>query len=239
MNELPMPNIQEAVAVDTVNLSNQSAENTNQVLDPLESQELLSNASVANSSESFSNQIGDASLNQINSISEVNLNANVNTNVNEYPNDLVSEDETETQDDLSLLMDQNETSRQLHSTVLPVSNESTGAQNNQNEQSDLASNREAGTEIDNPNPMSETNDNEPDVKPEAMPLYGINNQSDLINILDDSETIEIIDDDMTITIGRKGFGKPIETTTVGLIKRQNDIVTGNLAYNEVSILLIF
>lgn len=44
--------------------------------------------------------------------------------------------------------------------------------------------------------------------------------------------VEQIDDDITITYGNNSFGAPFKVTAERLIKRQNDIVSGNIPYTQ-------
>lgn len=59
------------------------------------------------------------------------------------------------------------------------------------------------------------------------------NQPELLSLLVSEEIVEYVDDDMVITVSEKGFGKPFNTTVEhALIKRQNDTVSGDIAFNE-------
>lgn len=56
----------------------------------------------------------------------------------------------------------------------------------------------------------------------------------LNNLLDEEdEVIDEYDEDVTIILSRKtGFAKPFNTNNDGLVKRENDTVSGNLPFNE-------
>lgn len=81
---------------------------------------------------------------------------------------------------------------------------------------------------------SESNDDDSDnVKPGLVPYIEKHvENNDAINELLQNAIETTIDDDLTIVIGQSGIPKPIPTTLKGLVKRQNDIVSNNIAYNE-------
>lgn len=63
-----------------------------------------------------------------------------------------------------------------------------------------------------------------------------------INELEDlltGDIVDVYDDDVVITIGKKGFGKPIQITIDGLIKHENDIVSGDVAFSDIQVSLYF
>lgn len=76
-----------------------------------------------------------------------------------------------------------------------------------------------------------------DMKPDIMVLQHIamENFNSMVDVLDDDEDVVEIDDEMTITFARsKGFAMPLAATD-GLIKRENDLMTGNVPfYTNVS-----
>lgn len=72
-------------------------------------------------------------------------------------------------------------------------------------------------------------------KMEPVPLYEANtsNVVDLDDILDDDEVVDVYSNDVTIIFKRKtGIIKPMKTDSNGLVKRENDVVSGNMAYND-------
>lgn len=64
------------------------------------------------------------------------------------------------------------------------------------------------------------------------------NRNQLFNLLN-STVIEEIDDDLTMIYGTKGFGMPLHTTVEGLIKRENDPISGNIPFTQTVRILIF
>lgn len=102
---------------------------------------------------------------------------------------------------------------------------------------------------------TESNENEPDeaqcdlpncelnaiqpndpIKTEAIPLHEPvqANNVELNELLDEEDMVtEELDDDLTIIIDSKiGFAKPLNSNVDGLIKRQNDIVSGDVPFIE-------
>lgn len=69
-----------------------------------------------------------------------------------------------------------------------------------------------------------------DVKP-IVPLYRTDsaNNNEIAALLDE-ESVEIVDDDMIIIVGSKGFGKPLGTTIAGLVKIENDQISGDIPF---------
>lgn len=64
------------------------------------------------------------------------------------------------------------------------------------------------------------------------------NLNELYNLLN-SHVIEEVDDEMTIIYGSKGFGLPYKTTDENLIKRENDPISGNMAFTQTVSKLVF
>lgn len=60
------------------------------------------------------------------------------------------------------------------------------------------------------------------------------NDNELEGLLDETdELVDEYDEDITFTISKKtGYAKPFATNTDGLVKHENDIVSGNLAFAE-------
>lgn len=78
----------------------------------------------------------------------------------------------------------------------------------------------------------EAADEAADIKP-IVPLYRIDraNNDDIVALLDEHH-IEVLDD-MVITVGSKGYGRPLQTTTEGLVKfedNQFDDISGNIPF---------
>lgn len=70
-----------------------------------------------------------------------------------------------------------------------------------------------------------------DVKPNLVPIYEIHkaNNEGIRKQLED-KVVEIIDD-MEITVTSKGFGKPLNATAEGLIKRETrDEISGDIPF---------
>lgn len=62
------------------------------------------------------------------------------------------------------------------------------------------------------------------------------NNLELDDLLDDDLVVDNYDDEITITFSRKsGFVMPVKYNSDGLIKREDDIISGNLAYVETVI----
>lgn len=80
-------------------------------------------------------------------------------------------------------------------------------------------------------------------KSEPVPLYEAcsSNDIELQDILDDTEVIDKYDEEVTFIINRKtGYAKPLKTDSNGLVKRENDIVTGDVPYNDtVSFIFLY
>lgn len=53
-----------------------------------------------------------------------------------------------------------------------------------------------------------------------------------LNELLEASVIDEYDDDITFIVSSRGFAMPYHSTTEGLIKRQNDPVSGNVAFSE-------
>lgn len=70
---------------------------------------------------------------------------------------------------------------------------------------------------------------ESNIKSELLWEPCISNRGELMDIIN-SECIEI-EDDMIIRVGPKGYGKPFNMTSSCLIKRENDILTGDTPFN--------
>lgn len=72
------------------------------------------------------------------------------------------------------------------------------------------------------------------IKTEPIPLHEPiqANNVELNEILDEEDMItEQLDDDITVIIDSKiGFGKPLNSNADGLIKRQNDIISGDIPF---------
>lgn len=74
------------------------------------------------------------------------------------------------------------------------------------------------------------------VKSEAVPMIEpcSSNSNELNGLFDeDNEEEDIYDDDITFIVNKTvGFAKPFNSTTQNLIKRENDIISGNMAFDE-------
>lgn len=85
------------------------------------------------------------------------------------------------------------------------------------------------------NPMDDNHNADP-VKEEPVPLVAVcsTNQIELEDLLDsDEEVIDEYDDDVTIVFNKKtGYAKPFASNADGLIKHENDSVSGNLPFAE-------
>lgn len=73
-----------------------------------------------------------------------------------------------------------------------------------------------------------------DVKPniDIIPMYEVHrsNQNAILDQLED-RIVEIVDDEIiSITTTSKGFGKPLNTTTEGLVKQEADEISGDMAF---------
>lgn len=71
-------------------------------------------------------------------------------------------------------------------------------------------------------------------KVEPVPLYEAcsTNAVELNDLLDDDKVIDKYDEEITFIFKRNtGYGKAMKTDDNGLVKRENDIVTGNMSYN--------
>lgn len=91
-------------------------------------------------------------------------------------------------------------------------------------------------QIDLPNDeLNAIQPNDP-IKTEELPLHlpVHANNVELNEILDEEDMVtEEIDDDLTIIVDSKiGFAKPLNSNVDGLIKRQNDVVSGNIPFVE-------
>lgn len=53
-----------------------------------------------------------------------------------------------------------------------------------------------------------------------------------LNELLTTDFVEVIDEDLTIIVGSRGFGQPLKTNSDDLVKRQDDPVSGSLAYSQ-------
>lgn len=77
-----------------------------------------------------------------------------------------------------------------------------------------------------------------DVKPNLVPIYEVHkaNNEGIRKQLEDT-AVEVIDDDIEITYTSKGFGRPLNATQDGLIKREHqDEVSGDFPFmNTVGI----
>lgn len=71
-----------------------------------------------------------------------------------------------------------------------------------------------------------------------MPLFDTHatNRIEIDALLDEqdytAENCGSDDDDVVIFIGKSGVPKPMQTTGDFLVKRENDIISGNIAFNE-------
>lgn len=63
-------------------------------------------------------------------------------------------------------------------------------------------------------------------------LENYSQNNDAINELLENAIETTIDDDLTIVIGAYGTPKPFRTTLQGLVKRQNDALSGDKPFNE-------
>lgn len=74
------------------------------------------------------------------------------------------------------------------------------------------------------------------LKIEAVPIHEPiqANNEELNELLDEEDMVtEKYDDEVTITIDSKiGFAMPLNSNSDGLIKRENDVISGNIAFNE-------
>lgn len=80
-------------------------------------------------------------------------------------------------------------------------------------------------------------DTETDVKPETVPVFeplASNNTAldSLLQARSESEVVVEIVGDMTITRIRGQILKPLRTTEKGLVKREKDVVSGQMPFNE-------
>lgn len=77
-----------------------------------------------------------------------------------------------------------------------------------------------------------------EVKTEQVPLFDMHatNRMEIDALLDEqdytTENCGSDDDDVVIFIGKSGVPKPMQTTGDFLVKRENDIISGNIAFNE-------
>lgn len=65
-----------------------------------------------------------------------------------------------------------------------------------------------------------------------VPLFNPVNDADVNDLLDDIE-IDEYDEDVTMFIASAGLPKPMQSTATNLIKRENDSISGNIAFNVV------
>lgn len=54
---------------------------------------------------------------------------------------------------------------------------------------------------------------------------------EIIDLLDEKEVVEL--DDMIMIMNSTGIPRPIQTTTDGLIKHENDAISGNIAFKQM------
>lgn len=77
------------------------------------------------------------------------------------------------------------------------------------------------------------------IKPELVPLYEMptRNTAEMDELLDEPQTFYLSDDDGEMVVPETGLPKPFGSTPEGMVKRENDPITGNVPFNvEVSIL---
>lgn len=77
-----------------------------------------------------------------------------------------------------------------------------------------------------------TTANVPSIKTDTMPIFDVrgSNCDGIMDILSEPESI--IDDEVSMTVGSRGFPMPMKATDGGLIKRDKDVVSGDLPYFE-------
>lgn len=71
----------------------------------------------------------------------------------------------------------------------------------------------------------------PEIKNEAVIVEPSLNMEEILSVMDVEEVV-IIDDDVQFTIGSAGIAMPIQVTSKSMVKRENDVVSGNMPFNE-------
>lgn len=86
----------------------------------------------------------------------------------------------------------------------------------------------------NPNsdPIEHSIEHSPDIKTDMVPLYEIpsGNSSEIASVLE--EPVEDPVEDPIVFTDTSNFPQPMAATERGLIKRENDVISGNMAFNE-------
>lgn len=179
----------------------------------------------------------DESINGDGEDDELLVQQNENDNENEHLGD------TEQNEDDEGILSENNASNMTNSSMPPdaieeimmdMSLTDSNERNTTSQQINVATSPTNETVVDNQSDVTLGNTNAIDpIKPEPCLLFEPVSRN--IIELDDLLTGDIIDeydDDVVITISKKGFGKPIKVTSEGLIKHENDLVSGDMPFSE-------
>lgn len=78
-------------------------------------------------------------------------------------------------------------------------------------------------------PLAEDAECKPD--PLFFVVEQIGNESDIEELLEETEEV-VYNSEVTICMGQNGMPKPMSTTTDNLVKRENDLMSGAIAFDE-------
>lgn len=188
------------------------------------------------------------------------LNQNLDQNTANFEDNSMETDRNERHDDLSDDQSDNETEQSIeeallqtgsldsiaemdplsHCDAMSIEAIETNPKTNQSQTVNFGLNEQSTHEsvfreqILMPNEKINRDETMIEPKLEPVPLYVAcsSNANDLRNLLEDDQIIDKYDDDITFTYERKtGYVMPLLTDSNGLVKRLNDVVSGNLPFN--------
>lgn len=183
---------------------------------------------------------GNNISNSIAQIGEANADVSIADSENENPNNIptaVAQVDEPTNDTNEMSMNEPSIGENHNNTPTSVAqmNEQTKDSNGNDASNNIAQVEEANVDV----PMANSEDaaeQSVEEKPDPLDLLGsmrtrYNNDSDIDKILQEPEEV-LHSHDVTIYIGQKGMPKPKAMTMDSLMKRENDPMSGNIAFDE-------